>query len=98
MMRRTPSSTRTDTRVPYTTLFRSHAITEAPIDFATVTIDDVACSSASELVYKLSGDMNWKASNAAAENIMSGILGDTQGLSNELAKPDRKSTRLNSSH
>src|SRR3546814_16095521 len=32
MIRRPPRSTRTDTRFPYTTLFRSHRVDEAPVE------------------------------------------------------------------
>ena len=64
-----------------------HAVTDHPIPFATVTINDGGRASAGELIYILSQELHWTVSVVAGEYIMSSILGDTQGLSNELAKP-----------
>lgn len=64
-----------------------HAITDHPIPFATLTINDGGRASAGELIYIISQELGWSVSTTAGEYIMSSILGDTQGLSNELAKP-----------
>jgi len=62
-----------------------HEVVEHPIDFASYTLNDPARASAGELIYLLSKQFNWQMSLAAQEFLMSSILGDTQGLSNELA-------------
>lgn len=64
-----------------------HEITDHPIPFATLTINDGSRASAAELIYILSKDLGWDVSKTAGEFITSSILGDTQGLSNELASP-----------
>jgi phosphoesterase RecJ-like protein len=57
------------------------------IPFATVILNDHAnVSSAGELIYNLSYQLEWPVSVAAQECIMTAILGDTQGLSNQLAR------------
>lgn len=45
-------------------------------------------SSTSEVVANISKSLNWKINVRAAEYLIAGILGDTQGLSNSMAKPD----------
>lgn len=64
-----------------------HEITDHPIPFATVTINDGGRASAAELIYIIAKELEWPVSAVAGEYIMSSILGDTQGLSNELASP-----------
>lgn len=61
-----------------------HADVEKPLDFATVQIIDATVASAGELIYKVSVSLKWPVNNEAAEHIMMSILGDTQGLTNEL--------------
>jgi phosphoesterase RecJ-like protein len=64
-----------------------HAVVEQPITFATLTINDSSRASAGELIYLLAQQLEWQVSLAAQEFLMSSILGDTQGLSNDLASP-----------
>lgn len=61
-----------------------HANVEKPIDFASAQIIDPTAASAGELIYKLSSSIGWEVNTSAAEHIMMSILGDTQGLTNEL--------------
>ncbi len=65
-----------------------HAETKNDIDFATVEITDPSSSSTGELVFKLSKELNWPIDKISGLNIMSAILSDTQGLTNDLASPD----------
>jgi len=60
-----------------------HTTVDNTLDFAAASIVDSSVSSASELVYGLSQKLGWKVSAKAAEQIMGGILGDTQGLMND---------------
>jgi nanoRNase/pAp phosphatase (c-di-AMP/oligoRNAs hydrolase) len=62
-----------------------HEIVENPVPFASLTINDSTRASAGELIYILSKELDWPLSVTAQELIMSSILGDTQGLSNQLA-------------
>jgi phosphoesterase RecJ-like protein len=62
-----------------------HATVQNLIDFATVTLLDSEASSASEVVYNLAVQSNWRISAEAGACLMTGILADTQGLSNDLA-------------
>jgi phosphoesterase RecJ-like protein len=63
-----------------------HAIVEHRLDFAKVVINDSGVSSTGELVYCLAKQLGWAINQTAGEFIMTAILGDTQGLSNDLAK------------
>jgi bifunctional oligoribonuclease and PAP phosphatase NrnA len=63
-----------------------HAIVEHKIDFARVTICDDTVSSAGELIYTLASQLSWPVSAQAGKNIMTAILGDTQGLANDLTR------------
>jgi phosphoesterase RecJ-like protein len=63
-----------------------HATVDKPLDFATVAVIDATVASTGELIFTLSNQLGWKVSVGAAEHIMSSILGDTQGLMNELTK------------
>jgi len=63
-----------------------HAVTDNPIEFASVVINRPDLSSTGELIYLLAGQLGWGVSVDAATQIMHSILGDTQGLANELAK------------
>jgi len=65
-----------------------HSIVEHQIDFAKQTICDDHVSSTGELIYALAAQLAWPVSKAAGENIMTAILGDTQGLTNDLARED----------
>src|SRR5690606_16028240 len=61
-----------------------HAEDNNPIPFATVNITDIGVSSTGELIYKLAKELSWPLDAISAEFIMTSILGDTQGLSNDL--------------
>jgi phosphoesterase RecJ-like protein len=65
-----------------------HEITDHPISFATFTINDGARASTGELIFILAKDLSWSLDVTSGEYIMSSILGDTQGLSNELTKAE----------
>lgn len=65
-----------------------HKTVENLIPFATITINDAARSSAGELIYALSKQLKWPVSVQAQECLMTSILGDTQGLSNQLASAE----------
>lgn len=61
-----------------------HAEVDNLIPFATVNITDTGVSSTGELIYKLAKKLSWPLDAISAEFIMTSILGDTQGLSNDL--------------
>lgn len=65
-----------------------HEIVENPIPFATVTVNDSSRASAGELIYILAKQFNWDVSVLAQELLMTSILGDTQGLTNQLASAE----------
>ncbi len=65
-----------------------HEVVENVIPFATATINDYKVSSAGELIYHLTKQLGWPLSVEAQECLMTSILGDTQGLSNQLAKAE----------
>ena len=65
-----------------------HATVENPIAFATANIIDATRSSAGELIMRLSQQLDWTMPLAAMENITTSILGDTQGLSNQLTSAE----------
>jgi phosphoesterase RecJ-like protein len=62
-----------------------HSSVDNLIPFASVVLNDPGKSSTGELIYTLAGAMHWSLSVAAQTYLMSAILGDTQGLSNQLA-------------
>ena len=62
-----------------------HAMVDNPIEFAEVTLNDPSRASTGELIYIISKEMGWPTPLRAAELIMTTILGDTQGLTNQLA-------------
>lgn len=63
-----------------------HTSVEQPIDFARAVFCDKAMSSTGELILTLANQFGWAVSQDAADYIMSAILGDTQGLNNQLTK------------
>lgn len=65
-----------------------HAVTDNPIPFQDILLNDSSRSSTGELLYMLAKDLGWKVDNVAGTYIMASILGDTQGLTNELATSD----------
>lgn len=62
-----------------------HAEVTNLIPFATVTINDAASSSTGEVIYKIAKQLSWKLDRTSGECIMTAILADTQGLTNDLA-------------
>lgn len=64
-----------------------HRETTNDLDFATLIINNPDVSSTSELIYAICKQQGWKVPLDAARHIMSGILGDTQGLANQLTSP-----------
>lgn len=63
-----------------------HAETASDISFATIVLNDHQASSTCEVIYTLSKELGWKLPADALPYILTGILGDTQGLSNQLAR------------
>lgn len=61
-----------------------HAGVDNIIPFATVNITDTEVASTGQLVFKLARELDWPLDATSAEHIMTSILGDTQGLSNDL--------------
>lgn len=61
-----------------------HATVEKPLDFTQLQIIDEHVASTGELIFHLSISFGWSISTEAAEHIMTSILGDTQGLMNDL--------------
>lgn len=63
-----------------------HETVSHPIPFATVVLCDYqTASSTGELIYHLSQQLKWQMSVPAQACLLTAILGDTQGLSNQLA-------------
>lgn len=64
-----------------------HPSTDKSLEFATAKLLDANASSTGEIIYTLAKKLSWSISQSAAEHMMTAILGDTQGLANDLAKP-----------
>jgi phosphoesterase RecJ-like protein len=62
-----------------------HEMVDNLVPFATVTINDYKRASAGELIYLLAKQLGWPLSPETGEFICASILGDTQGLTNQLA-------------
>jgi phosphoesterase RecJ-like protein len=65
-----------------------HETVENVVPFAEVMINDHGRASTGELIYLLAKQLDWEIPKEAAGFIMSSILGDTQGLSNQLASAE----------
>lgn len=63
-----------------------HTSTNNDIAFASVVVNSSDVSSTCELVYLVASELKWPVPKASHDPLMTGILGDTQGLSNQLAK------------
>lgn len=61
-----------------------HANTDNSIAFANVVLNDPSRSSTGEIIYTLANDFDWPLDASAAAYLMTAILGDTQGLTNDL--------------
>lgn len=64
-----------------------HQTVENEVPFAEVLINDTEVSSTGELIYRLARQFNWPLDAVSGAFIMSAVLGDTQGLTNQLTKP-----------
>ncbi|HZL07914.1 MAG TPA: DHH family phosphoesterase [Candidatus Dormibacteraeota bacterium] len=65
-----------------------HAVVDHEVPFASITINDPSRASAGELIYLLGKQLDWPLSVEAQGCLMSSILGDTQGLTNQLASAE----------
>lgn len=65
-----------------------HAETDNLIPFATVILNQPELASTGQLIYNLADELTWPLDKTSAEFIMTSILGDTQGLSNDLTTAD----------
>jgi phosphoesterase RecJ-like protein len=65
-----------------------HAIVDHEVPFASVTINDPTRASAGELLYMLGKQLEWPLSVETQGYLMTSILGDTQGLTNQLASAE----------
>lgn len=64
-----------------------HGSVEQLIPYANLIINEPAVSSTGELLYCLATEAGWPLAVEAQELLLTSILGDTQGLSNQLASP-----------
>lgn len=62
-----------------------HEKVENIVPFAELIINDYTKSSAGELIYFISKELKWPINIQAMEFIINSILGDTQGLTNQMA-------------
>lgn len=65
-----------------------HASTNNDIASATEVVNNPDISSTCELIYHICRDLDWALPKTSHDPLMTGILGDTQGLSNQLAKAE----------
>lgn len=63
-----------------------HSETSNNISFASVVLNEHEASSTCEVIYTLCKDVDWQIPADAQPYLLTGILGDTQGLSNQLAR------------
>src|SRR3546814_16008453 len=97
MIRRPPRSTRTETRFPYTTFFRSinpHVLAR-PISPNTLVAGSVIAAS---LITGLNSDLPGLVTAQVTQNVYDSATGRTLLVPQGARLIDRKSTRLNSSH
>jgi phosphoesterase RecJ-like protein len=69
-----------------------HQTVENVVPFASVIINDFERASAGELIYRLAKQLDWPLSVDTQTYIMSSILGDTQGLTNQMASAETYKT------
>src|SRR3546814_14852116 len=99
MIRRPPGSTRTDTLLPYTTLFRSdNTLSLAAMEelLKPDALEKFAAITKSFKAFQKLQDARLEALSSAGEEFPAASLKKYNKLREELT--DRKSTRLNSSH
>lgn len=61
-----------------------HSAVNDPIDFANVVINESSLSSTGELIYRLCEKLGWAVDEQTGTYLLSSILSDTQGLTNDL--------------
>lgn len=61
-----------------------HATVENKLDFTNVQLVEPGAASTGQIIFDICITNNWAINQSAAEHIMSSILGDTQGLTNDL--------------
>ena len=61
-----------------------HRTVDNQVPFASVMINDPGRASTGELIYLVADQLDWPLSVEAQTHLMSSILGDTQGLTNQL--------------
>ena len=61
-----------------------HAEVDKKLDFASVSIIDPSMASTGDIIFDIASNLAWDINAEAAAHLMSSILGDTQGLTNEL--------------
>lgn len=66
-------------------VFDHHAETSNDIEFATVVLNKTDASSTAEVIYDFAKEAYGTVPEDALDPLMTGILGDTQGLTNQLA-------------
>jgi phosphoesterase RecJ-like protein len=64
-----------------------HAAVQDGIEFAEVVIQDTKVASAGELIFHIATKLDWPVDTVSGAALMVSILGDTQGLSNNLTQP-----------
>src|SRR3546814_20770704 len=97
MIRRPPRSTRTDTLVPYTTLFRSMVIES--VDYIVTNVLKPHQQNRIKALINPDADplgFGWNVTQSKIAIGSGGIIG--KGFLEGTQTKDRKSTRLNSSH
>jgi phosphoesterase RecJ-like protein len=65
-----------------------HETVDNLVPFASLTVNDPNRASTGELIYLLAQQLKWPLSVEAQTHLMSSILGDTQGLTNQLASAE----------
>src|SRR3546814_11039360 len=98
MTRRPPRSTRTDTRFPPTTLFRSEAEAELRRRRDAPHAIEVRDRDAVAAVAALAAGNGRAVEQGRAAVVVVDVRHDQMKARHDLAAEDRKSTRLNSSH
>ena len=66
-------------------VFDHHETTDDSITFANAVLNDSTLSSTGEVIYSVAQQLGWTMNQRAGSCIMSAILGDTQGLTNNMA-------------
>lgn len=63
-----------------------HATVEKLLDFSNLQLNRPDLSSTGEIILHLSKSFDWQINDRAADYLMTAVLGDTQGLTNDLTK------------